>query len=70
MMLGLGIETILLRSLAKEFGPRGLVLNPLEVGSFGLIVKSLAAEWFAEWAWLEAQYWINEGWYWYKGYPE
>lgn len=66
MVVGLGIETILLRSLAREFGPSGLVLNFWEIGSWGLIVKSFAAEWAVEWAWLEVQYWTNEWWYWFK----
>jgi hypothetical protein len=66
MVVGLGIETILLRSLAREFGPSGLVLNFWEIGSWGLIVKAFAAEWAVEWAWLEVQYWINEWWYWFK----
>ena len=70
MVLGLGVETILLRSLAREFGATGLVMNAFEIGSVGLIVKSLAAEWAVEWAWLEVQYWVNEWWYWMKGYHE
>jgi len=69
-LLGLGVETILLRSLARDFGASGLVLNTLEVGNMGLMVKALAAEWAVEWAWLEIQYWANETWYWYKGYRE
>jgi hypothetical protein len=70
MMLGLGVETILLRSLAKEYLPSVYVLNSLELGNLGLIVKALSAEWAVEWAWLEMQYWVNEGWYWYQGYHE
>jgi hypothetical protein len=70
MVLGLGIETILLRSLARDFGPSGLVLNALEIGSVGLMVKAFAAEWATEWAWLEVQYWANEWWCWVKGYHE
>lgn len=68
MILGLGVETILLRNLARDFGPAGLVLNSFELRNVGLIVKALAAEWAVEWAWLEAQYWLNEIWYWYKGH--
>jgi hypothetical protein len=70
MLLGLGVEIILLRSLARDFGPSGLVLNTLELGNVGLMVKALAAEWAVEWAWLEVQYWANELWYKYKGYQE
>jgi len=70
MLLGLGVETILLRSIARDFGPPGFVLNTLELGNVGLMVKALAAEWAVEWAWLEVQYWANEAWYWYKGYQE
>jgi len=70
MLLGLGVEIILLRSLARDFGPAGLVLNTLELGNVGLMVKALAAEWAMEWAWLEVQYWANELWYKYKGYQE
>jgi hypothetical protein len=70
MVLGLGVETILLRSLAREYGPSGLVLNPFELGNVGLMVKAMAAEWAVEWAWLEIQYWVNEWYYWYKGYHE
>ena len=70
MALGLGVETILLRNLAKDFGPTGLVMNALEIGNVGLMVKSLAAEWAVEWAWLEVQYWVNEWWYRIKGYQE
>lgn len=70
MVLGLGIETILLRSLARDFGPTGLVLNTFELGNVGLMVKALAAEWAVEWAWLEVQYWANELWRKYKGYQE
>ena len=70
MVLGLGIETMLLRSLARDFGPSGLVLNAVEIGSLGLMVKAFGAEWTAEWAWLEVQYWVNEWWYWIKGYNE
>jgi len=33
-------------------------------------VKAIAAEWAVEWAWLEIQYWVNEWYYWYKGYHE
>lgn len=70
MILGLGVETILLRNLARDFGPSGLVLNTLEIGNAGLVIKALAAEWAVEWAWLEAQYWVNEWWHWYKGYHD
>jgi len=56
--------------LAREFGATGLVMNAFEIGNVGLIVKSLAAEWAVEWAWLEVQYWVNEWWYWMKGYHE
>ena len=67
-LLGMGIEAVLLRSLAREVVAQGLVLNALEVGNLGLLVKSFAAEWATEWVWLECQYWVNEGWCWFKGY--
>ena len=62
LVLGLGVETYLLRTLARDFGPMRLVLRPFELGNVGLVVKALAAEWAVEWAWLEAQYWVNEWW--------
>jgi len=67
-IMGLGMELISLRSLARHYGPPGLVMNTVELGNVGLMVKALAAEWAVEWAWLEVQYWTNELWYWYKGY--
>ena len=70
MVLGLGVEAILLRSLAREYAPSGFVLNPLELGNVGLMVKAMAAEWAMEWAWLEIQYWVNEWYYCYKGYRQ
>ena len=70
MVFGLGVEIILLRGLARDFGPRGLVLNNLELGNVGLMVKALAAEWAVEWAWLEVQYWTTELWYRFKRYQE
>lgn len=70
MVLGFPIEIMLLRGLARDFGPSGLVLNSLEFANIGLLVKAIAAEWAVEWAWLEAQYWVNELSYWYKGYHD
>ena len=67
-LFGLGVEAILLRSVAREFGPSALVLMPVELGNVGLVVKSFAAEWATEWVWLECQYWVNEAWSWFKGY--
>ena len=68
MIFGLGVETILLRGLAREFGPSGLVLGTFELGNVGLMVKALAAEWAVQWAWLEIQYWATELWYKLKRY--
>jgi hypothetical protein len=70
MICGLGVEIILLRGLARDFGPKGLVLNTLELGNVGLMVKALAAEWAVEWAWLEVQYWATELWCKFKRYQE
>jgi hypothetical protein len=70
MLLGLGAEIVLIRRLARDFGPPGFILNTFELGNVGLMAKALAAEWAVEWAWLEAQYWVNELWNRYKGYQE
>ena len=68
MILGLGAEIVLFRGVARDAGPGGLVLNTWEIGNVGLMVKALAAEWAAEWVWLEAQYWVNRIWCQYVGY--
>jgi hypothetical protein len=68
LVVALGVETILLRGVARDYLPSGLVLGIFELGNVGLVTKALAAEWAAEWVWLELQYWVNEGWSWYRGY--
>jgi hypothetical protein len=61
-VVGLGFETMLLRGIAREVAPAAMIPGIWELGNVGLIVKSLAAEWAAEWAWLEAQYWAHQIW--------
>jgi len=70
MIFGLGVEIVLLRGLARDFGPKGLVLNTFEPGNVGLLVKALAAEWAVEWTWLEIQYWVTELYGKFKRYQE
>jgi hypothetical protein len=67
LIFGLGFESVLLRRLAQEVAPPYMILNALELGNVGLLVKAVAAEWAVEWAWLEFQYWANEWWYRLKG---
>jgi hypothetical protein len=61
-VMGLGVEIMLARGVAREAHPAGSIPGIRELGNLGLMVKALAAEWAAEWAWLEAQYWTHVLW--------